>query len=198
MPLTEQRLSELSVRCNPDEWLPPGDSRNVPIDTMGDDDSLPRGEGWANQLAQRLTRPTTAIEGDVTCFFSGLPGSGKTTELRRVADILWGKGWLPVIVDALHFIDVNQTIDLPDVLFPILYEAERAIRTARGDFAEPQDSTWLLALNRWFLDHGVELWGADAGAAAPAGNPTGVEARAVVTLRDRPLLRQQVRDAVAA
>jgi len=190
MPLSEERLAALTRGCNPYQWLAPNDPRNVAIDRMGGRDDSPRGGGWAATLSRRLTRAANAIDGDVLCFFSGLPGSGKTTELRRLAELLAGDGWLPVIVDAEQYIDLNQSIDLPDVLFPVLYEVECAVRGVYGGAWSDQAASWLAALDRWFRDFGVELIGAPEGASW--------DARAVASLRDRPPIQQQVRDAVAA
>ena len=64
-------------RCNPDEPLRPDDERNVDIDELNPD---ARGVSVVDTIAERIE-----ISKSPVCeLFSGLPGSGKSTELRRL------------------------------------------------------------------------------------------------------------------
>jgi hypothetical protein len=104
-------------RCDPGESLPPDDTRNVDLDTFEDGGSPIRGVRWAEMLAARLdlsNRP-------VCDFITGLPGSGMTTELRRVEGLLRGKDrpWLTVRIDGEQAFDLSSTIDVVDVLLAV-------------------------------------------------------------------------------
>jgi hypothetical protein len=70
-------------RCHPSDTLDPGDDRYVDIDAI--DPAHPvRGQDWVTRLADRIElsdRPVYEL-------FTGLPGSGKSTELRRLVQRL--------------------------------------------------------------------------------------------------------------
>jgi hypothetical protein len=59
-----------------------------------------------------------------------LPGSGKSTELRRVLAKLGdptGAALFPVLIDAERLIDLRAPLDLPELILAILVETERRI-----------------------------------------------------------------------
>ncbi|WP_437715606.1 hypothetical protein WMF45_03820 [Sorangium sp. So ce448] len=109
--------------CNPDESLPPDDSRYVDIDTKSPD---ARGRNWSDALANRIE----LSEKPVCEFFTGLPGSGKSTELKHLAARLKDKDGaklLPVLIDAELVLDIYNPIDIPDILVAILYKTDEVI-----------------------------------------------------------------------
>ncbi len=181
-------------RCNPDEPLPPDDQRNVDIDAAGDEDQLARGANWVEVLATRIelsSRP--ACE-----FFTGLPGSGKSTELLRLVDRLAsedGAHLLPVLIDAEEVLDLFNPIDVPDILVVTLYSMERKVLRAEGKSPDKalQDG-YLTRVAHWLLNTDIELDAVEVGAQVPGGI---AEAKAVLEMKTRPSFRKQVRQRVA-
>ena len=66
-------------RCNPNESLSPTDERNLDIDSCCEEPV--RGINWVERMAGRIELSNTPVFE----LFTGLPGSGKSTELRRLA-----------------------------------------------------------------------------------------------------------------
>jgi len=71
-------------RCKPEEALGPADDRNVDIDALGEEGARARGVNWVERLASEIR----LAEEPMCELFSGLRGSGKSTELRRLAHTL--------------------------------------------------------------------------------------------------------------
>ncbi len=78
------RRKQLYNACKPEESLAPDDPRNVQLDAFGEPGTRPRGVIWAERLASAIE----LSDGPVFMLFTGLPGSGKTTELRRLMSLL--------------------------------------------------------------------------------------------------------------
>lgn len=176
-------------RCNPSEALPPDDERNLDIDGFGTESV--RGANWVSRLA-------TAIElsdQPVCQLFTGLPGSGKSTELRRLAARLQapqGAHLLPVIVDGDNSLDLTNEIDIPDIIAAILYGVEKTVLEAEGkDPAAALENGYFVRLWTWLTQTEVEL--AKTEYAIP-----GSGAKLVAEMRSRPTLRQRVRATLAA
>lgn len=136
--LTFQELKRYHKRCNPDEFLEPDDERNVNLDAIGEGSHRPRGVIWAERLAKPI-----AFSDDEPTFqlFTGLPGSGKSTELRRLMQLLEdpeGANLLPVYVDAEEVLDLTGRLDVPDLIMNLVYAAERAVLEAEG--RDPEDA----------------------------------------------------------
>ncbi len=77
---TRRRLYSL---CR-DEPLAPGDPRNVDFDQRG---PSVRGVSWV----ERLAAPVELSDRPTRQFITGLPGSGKSTELQRLEAHLRGE-----------------------------------------------------------------------------------------------------------
>lgn len=75
-------LQKYYNRCNPEEALGPDDERYVDIDSLGSPDERIRGENWVNRLARQIE---LSGNNPVCKYFTGLRGSGKSTELKRLA-----------------------------------------------------------------------------------------------------------------
>lgn len=117
-------------RCNPNEALRPDDERYVNIDEKR---RHARGGNWMSKLASRIR---LSSDGPLCEFFTGLPGTGKSTELRRLAQMLAdedGGNLLPVLIDAEASIDLANPIDVPDILGAILYRTDAAVLLNLGD-----------------------------------------------------------------
>src|SRR5690606_38638005 len=115
-----------------------------------------------------------------------LPGSGKTTELRRLMSLLEsdvGSRMLPVRVDAEQVIDLSNGVDIPDLLAPLVHEVERAVLQVEGK--DPDDATregYLERFWHWLNNTEVEFNKTDLGIPGPKA--------LVAELRTRPSFRQ--------
>ncbi|WP_437300136.1 hypothetical protein [Sorangium sp. So ce426] len=187
-----ERLQDLYNRCNPDEALSPGDDRNVDIDHRG-----VRGAHWTNKLARQIELSRTPV-----CqLFTGLRGTGKSTEIQRLAARLSDpkrRNLLTVLIDADDVLDLTVEIDISDVLALVLQQTERAVLVAEGgDAADALTDGPLGRLWAWLSRTDVEIGkitaGIDAGAKAGiAGARAGIE----LNLKTNPTLRRRVRDIV--
>jgi hypothetical protein len=197
--VSKKLRKEYFNRCNPDESLPPDDPRYVDIDGKS---SEARGRNWSDALANRIelsSRPVCEL-------FTGLPGSGKSTELKQLAARLQDKNGaklLPVLIDAEEVLDVYNPIDVPDVLVAILYKTDEIVLTAEGkDPKEALKDGRFARLWHWLTTTEVELSSLEAGVEAKAGVEDGAEvsvgAKAVLDLKTIPSLRAKVRDKAAA
>lgn len=180
------RRRELYNVCDPLESLSPNDARNVELDGFGGAAERPRGVVWADSLALKIefARSPTFM------LFTGLPGSGKTTELRRLMSILArsdGPHMLCVLVDAEQLLDITNPVDIPDLVAPMVHAVERVVLEAEG--RDPSDAGregYLERLWHWLTTTDVE-----------AGKLSIPGAQSLVTeLRTRESFRQQVRQIV--
>ncbi len=178
---TRRRLYAL---CR-DEPLAPDDERNVDFDHQGG--MSVRGVSWVERLAAPIElsdRPTRQL-------ITGLPGSGKSTELRRLEAHLRGKperpGFLVARVDAEDAFNINQEIALPDVIAILVDAAERVVLEAEGAPQSAACSGFLDRLWHWLTETDVELKKVEI-----AGGP----AKLGWEMKTRPAFRQQVRASV--
>ncbi|WP_433936275.1 hypothetical protein AB3662_16415 [Sorangium cellulosum] len=181
-----ERLQELYNRCNPDEPLSPGDDRNVDIDHRG-----VRGAHWTNKLARQIELSRTPV-----CqLFTGLRGTGKSTEIQRLAARLSDpkrRNLLTVLIDADDVLDLTVEIDISDVLALVLLHTERAVLAAEGGHAaDALVDGPLRRLWAWLSRTDVEIGNASAG--IDAGAKVGI----VLNLKTNPTVRQRVREIVA-
>lgn len=149
-----ENLRRLYALCR-DEPLESGDPRNVDVDLR--DGLAVRGGSWV----ERLARPILLSDRPTLQLISGLPGSGKSTELRRLAAALAGKpgrkGHLVVWVDAEKAFDLTQTIDLPDVIAALVDAAQTAVLAVEGVERKPGEENFLSRLWHWLTQAEVEL-----------------------------------------
>lgn len=189
--------------CKPWEALAPNDPRNVDVDALGSPEERVRGLNWAERLAfsirlaqgSQLNPVQSETPTSPIChIFTGLPGSGKSTELLRLAERLahlsTGHRFLPVYIDAEEHVDLRSPIDLPDIRLSILLRVEEAVLRAEGKAA--QDAAAEGPLTR--------LWNRLSRSSVPAPRlEFGVTgAKLVAEMKANPSLRQQVRQHVAA
>ena len=188
--LTFAERKLLYNRCDPAEPLAPEDDRNVDLDARSQAGSRVRGVVWVDRLAERIElagRPTLEL-------YTGLPGSGKSTELRRLAARLARAdqaNLLPVLVDAEETLDLTSKVDIVDVLAAVLAATDAAVLALEGrspDLAL-QDGP-LTRLWAWLSRTDVSLTSGQLG--LPAG------ASLVVEMKTRPALRERVRGVVAS
>jgi len=172
--------------CNPSEALSPGDPRYVAIDDLGDPAHRVRGEDWVAALARGFELSNKPVHLLVT----GLPGSGKSTELRRLAHRLEDPeraNLLPVIIAAEDVFDLATPIDVPDILFAIIDGVERAL--LKLELKQPDDA----------MNEGVfqRIWNVLTRTDVDLKKELAVPqiSRLVVELKTRPSLRARVRSA---
>lgn len=80
-----------------------------------------RGKHWAKDIAKKISWS----DAPQVIYFTGYPGSGKTTELKRVERILSAKddaNLLSVYINALDFLPINDAINEIDIFSTIIYK----------------------------------------------------------------------------
>lgn len=176
-------------RCKPDEPLAPDDPRNLNIDTF--EDARVRGWNWVDRFAKKIEmRDDPVLE-----LFTGLPGSGKSTELRRLTARLAdpkGPHLLPVLIDAEEVIDLTNPIDVPDVLAALLFKTEECLLGKEGYNPEQtMEEGYVSRVWNWLTATDLSIGKTEF--AVPGGGP-----KLVAEMKTRPTLRQKVRETVAA
>lgn len=141
MPLDNARRKTLYGACDPTDALDPSDPRNV---ELGD---RVRGSDWT----ARLAREFELADRPLLRLFSGLPGSGKSTELRRLGARLSsedGAHLLVVAVDVESFIDLTVPLRSQEVLLAMFHESERHVRALEGlPETAPRSAFWRTLAN---------------------------------------------------
>jgi hypothetical protein len=124
-----QQLRRYVKQCDPFLPLPAGDPRYVPLD----EGTTPvRGKVTAVDALRRKIRLSDA---ESCQLFSGFPGTGKTTELRRLEAQLATAKDLPtytIYIDFEDYIDRYAPISITDVLRVVAYCMDRAAMIAEG------------------------------------------------------------------
>lgn len=180
-------------RCAPFTPLEPDDDRRVDVDRYGADVGTPvRGRDWVEMLAGKFLLSDTPV-----CkLFTGLPGSGKTTELYRLSRLLAdpniGGNLLPVYIDASAVMDMANPIDVADIIAVIVFHAETTVAVAEGkDPEKALEDGYAKTLWNWLTRTDLAI-----GDKAEFNIPSA--GKLVVEMKTRPTFRQQVRKAVAA
>lgn len=186
-------LQRLYNACNPDEPLDPADPRNVKIDEMGTAEHRVRGANWVSRLARQIELSGST---PVCRYFTGLRGTGKSTELRRLAERLGredGAHLFTVVIDAEEALDLTAEVDIPDILASLVFGAERAVLKLEG--RDPDDALTDGFGRRfwsWLTRTDVTVSSIDTGLQAGV-----VEGRIVAEMKTRPTLRQRLRSIVS-
>ncbi len=178
--MDRETLRRLFALCS-DEPLDPRDQRNVDFDHLAG--LAVRGVSWVDRLASSVllsTQPTRQL-------ISGLPGSGKSTELRRLDAYLLKEGYLVARVDAEDAFDLTQPIDVPDLIAVLVATAERRVLELEGAKL-PEGSGYLARLWQWLTHAEVELKELEI-----SGGPVNL----ALEMKVRPAFRQQVRASMA-
>jgi hypothetical protein len=178
-----KRQRELYNQCNPDEPLWPDDPRNVNVDQDGG----VRGVRWSDEIAKRIEFSKVPV-----CeLFTGLRGTGKSTELRRLLARLGDPkraNLLTVLVDADDVLDLTQEIDVSDLLSFVLYGAEAEVLRKEGKDPRDRGDGPFKRLWTWLTTTDVEL-------AKVSAEPFGVGFE--LDFRHNPTLRARVRATVS-
>jgi hypothetical protein len=175
-------------RFDPGESLLPEDARNVDLDRYAD--VRVRGVNWVERLASLVEladKPTVVL-------FTGLPGSGKSTELKRLALRLFDPNrahLLPILIDAELAVDLANPVDVPEVIAAIVHGTEAILLEREGrNPAEALEEGYLSRLWSWLTKTDVELTKAEY---SIPGGP-----KLVAEMKTRPTLRKRIRETVAA
>lgn len=173
-------------RCDPYEALSPTDERNFDLDS---DEDLVRGVNWVKRLAGHIElsqKPTFQL-------FTGLPGSGKSTELKRLKTYLEDPErsyCMVVVVDAEEVLDLTNPIDIPDLLAAVVFKVESTLAVLEGnDLEQALESGFMSRLWKWICEHDATLSKAEVSLKA---------LKLVFEMKDRPSLRAQIRKVVGA
>ena len=109
---TKRRLLKA---CRIDEPVPPGDHRHYEFDSP---ELHLRGQPWRERASQVID---LASEGESTTqILTGLPGSGKSTELRQLEEDLRGRGYRVLFADAGAWIRDDAPITTQDILLALV------------------------------------------------------------------------------
>ncbi|WP_300441499.1 ABC transporter ATP-binding protein [Zoogloea sp.] len=175
-------------RCHFQESLAPDDARNLDIDGIGP--QKVRGSNWVETLARKIE----FSDPPVFLLFTGLPGSGKSTELRRLIARLSKPprgDFLPVLIDGETSLDLTNPVDIPDVIAAILFAVEEAVLKAEGrDPEQAMMEGYFTRLWNWLTQTDLEL---GKGEFTVPGGP-----KLVAEMRTRPSLRGKVRSIIAS
>ncbi|MCB9740324.1 MAG: hypothetical protein H6747_13770 [Deltaproteobacteria bacterium] len=172
-------------RCKPLEALAPNDDRNVEIDAICIDGERPRGAVWVDRIANHFL----LADGPLCRFVTGLPGSGKSTDLLRLAEHLRQDHTcklLPIIAKAEDLLDLDAPIDVPDLMLAVVQATEAEVSRVCGP--APSATGAMERLWKWLSSTDVELQKLEAS--------VGV-AKVVAELRRRDDLRARLRNNVS-
>ncbi|MCU0654193.1 MAG: hypothetical protein MUF64_02530 [Polyangiaceae bacterium] len=185
----EALLTRYYNLCNPAEPLPPNDPRNVKVDDLHDGARV-RGDDWVGRIAREISRSGQPS----SRFFSGLTGSGKSTELLRLVTHLEGKEFFPVLINAEDYIDLSARIDIPDILALLLYHTERAVlKLEKKDPEKTMTNGALGRLWEWISRTDLQLTRAEMDLKSDW-----LSGKIVTELKTNPTVRQKVRTIVSA
>lgn len=175
---TRRRLIK---RCDPQAPLPAGD----PLYIRFDDAPSTRGEVSSIDAL----RETIRLLDDSCQLFTGFPGTGKTTELRRLAGLLHESNVDPafvIFIDFSDFIDVYTPISIMDILRVVAHCADR--EAAVAERRDPNESLgYLQKLFAFLTTHDVAL------------KETGFEAygaKLMLEIKNNPTFRQRIDAAI--
>ncbi|MCB9526717.1 MAG: ATP-binding protein [Myxococcales bacterium] len=153
--LSKQTRRELVANLRPEQPLDPGDDRYVEL--------FGQAKGELSPVARALFQALDDADprGRSTLLFTGFPGTGKTTELRRLQARLNADQETPtraLLVDGAEYIDLYATPHIADVLRVMAHELDRAATEAEGRDPDAADS-YLARLWKFLVETDVDLTG---------------------------------------
>jgi len=145
-------------RCNPYR-IPSWDTMEI-IDIDGykrDGKELKvRGKKWAEYISKKIMMSDSTE----TIYFTGYSGSGKTTELQRIEQILGDKEYanlLPVYIDAVKFLPIHESLDEVDIFSTLVYCVIEKVSEYQGKGGVFGKDNYFERLWKWLTETEVIL-----------------------------------------
>lgn len=155
MTIPLEDLRRFIKQCDPNEPLPANDPLYVDLDA-GVPVRGSRHESCIDSMYRSIQLSDPTAE---TCYlFTGFPGTGKTTELRRLEDRLNRADDVPtrvVFVDFQEYVDLFTPIAITDILRVLAFCLDRAALVAEGK--DPNKAPGYLQRFWSFLNTEVEF-----------------------------------------
>ncbi|MBU1667810.1 hypothetical protein KKC13_05275 [bacterium] len=121
-----------------------------------------RGKKWAEHIAKKIMM----CESEEIIYFTGYPGSGKTTELQRVEQMLGDSEYanlLPVYINALEFLPIHASLDQIDILSTIVYNVIEKVSQYQGKEKVFGKENYFERLWKWLTETEVTFKGGELG-----------------------------------
>ncbi len=181
MPSSDDRLFRRDFFRNvSDKPLEPTDPRYIALYPAADDP------------VQLLATAIDFAEGESVQLFSGYRGAGKSTELRRLRELLRREGYVVVLCDFEDYLDMSTPVDISDFLISAAGAfADELVKDQLLDEKERGESYWTRFAN--FLGTKVELKEASAEAGVGALGKVSIKAN----LKNDPSFRRRIQERMA-
>ncbi len=147
-----------------------------------------RGKNWAEDIAEKISWSDTPQ----VIYFTGYPGSGKTTELKRVQKILENRetgNLLPVYINALDFIPIHESLDEIDIFSVIIYNAIETVSQYQNKDSAFEDGNYFDRFWEWINETEVSLKNIEVGADS---------SKMVLEMKENPSFRNQIKHFISA
>jgi hypothetical protein len=171
-----------------------------PLDPATDARYLPLYEPESDVIL-RLKETINFAHGRSAQLLSGYRGAGKSTELRRLRQLLQAEGedYAVLLIDVEDYLDLHMPIDITEFLLALCGAVGEKLQ--EGEFLKGSPLKASLGQRFWnFLNSEVQLkefsLTAKAGVKAE-GAEVGLDASAKVELKTNPLFRQKIQAALA-
>ncbi|CAA6824788.1 MAG: Unknown protein [uncultured Sulfurovum sp.] len=176
--------------CNPYKTLSLASGDVFDIDNFKIDNNFIniRGENWAEKIAKKIE---WAEEPQVV-YFTGYPGSGKTTELKRVEAILEDRDYtnlLPVYINALEYLPKHESLDEIDIFSTIVYSTMLKVSEYLGESNHLENETYFSRLWTWLNETDVILKNAEVGKD---------NTKLVIEMKNNPSFRSRIKSNINA
>ena len=187
---TRKRLYQA---CDPEKDLKPGDPRYVDLDRVpADGGTPPRGAPWTARLRDKIL---LSDEEPAYLLVTGLRGSGKSTSLNLLVEVLRRDGYLVAFFDADDRLDMFSPLSESDVLLSMLFVAQNEVDEAEGK--KGSAGAQLNVFERlwtWMKTTDIEINKADVGLAVGIPGGPKLNAKIAAEFKQRTPLRERVRE----
>jgi hypothetical protein len=182
-----QVIRDAYNNCKPEEWLKPEDPRYVPLNDLG-----VRGTGV--DLVKQLRKTIDISDAHTRQLVSGFRGSGKTTELLRLAKALEDSGYWTIFVDTDEYLNLRVPATVSDLWMVIASKVDA--------YLAERDPKHQIARRLWsriaaFFNREVEIEDLKLSAEVSApGEVAKAGAEIQVALKENPDLRRRINEAL--